>query len=147
MPLQIKNEHFFVAFDNIDAFNKLWHDTNPHELEPHASSNQKFNWFLLNFLHTCTVILPLVTWTLNNWNLPLSRSKFFSPSDHFCIIVHLIMNHVLSMWQVGKNIRKKNPVHWRSPKHWIRVYFKISVSILCLYFFVTPTQIVSILVY
>ena len=109
-----KTNIFFVAFDSIDSFNKLWHNTNPRKLEPHANSNQKFNWFLPNFLHTCTVILPLVTWTLNNWNLPLTQSKFLFPFRSF--LYNFTID--LSMWQVGKNIRKK-PVHWRSLKHWI----------------------------
>ena len=37
------------------------------------------------------------------------------------------------MWQVRKNNM------YRSPRHWI--YFKATVSILCLYFFDTPAQI------
>ena len=37
----------------------------------------------MDFLHTFTVILPSVTRTLDNSNLPLTRSNFRFPSGHF----------------------------------------------------------------
>ena len=46
-----------------------------------ANSNQ--NQFPLDFRHTFTVILPSVTRTLDNSNLPLTRSNFHFPSGHF----------------------------------------------------------------
>ena len=45
-------------------------------LEPRANSNQ-------NLRHTFTAILPLVTRTLHNSNLPLTRTNFPFPSRHF----------------------------------------------------------------
>ena len=39
----------------------------------------------LDFRHIFTVILPLVTWTLDNSNLPLTQTNFHSPSGHFLI--------------------------------------------------------------
>ena len=51
------------------------------KLEPRANSNQ--SWFLLDFLHTFTSILPSVTQTLHNSNLLLTRSNFCLHSDHF----------------------------------------------------------------
>ena len=63
--------------------------------------------------------------TLGNSNLPLTRSNFFFPSDHFSHNFTLDnSNHVISAWKVGEET-----VHW-SPKHWI--YFKTTKSILCL---------------
>ena len=50
-----------------------------------ANSNQ--SRFPLDFLHTFTVILPSVTRTLDNSNLPPIRSNFCFPSDHFYIIL------------------------------------------------------------
>ena len=57
-------------------------------LEPCAISNQ--NHFLLDFHHTFTVILPPLTRTVNNSNLPVTRSSFCLPSDNFNIILPLI---------------------------------------------------------
>ena len=56
-------------------------DSNPHYLEPRFNSNQ--NRVPLVFCHTFTVILPSVTRTLDDLNLPLTRSSFSFPSDHF----------------------------------------------------------------
>ena len=63
--------------------------------------------------------------TPDNSNLPLIRSSFCFPSDHFYIILPSITRTL------------EKAVYW-SPKH--GVYFKTSVSILCLYYFVTPVQ-------
>ena len=46
-----------------------------------ANSNQ--NPFPLDFRHTFTAILPSETRTLDNSNLPLTRSNFRFPSGHF----------------------------------------------------------------
>ena len=54
-----------------------------------ANSNQ--SWFLLDFLLTFAVILPSITWTLDNSNLPLTRSDFCFPSDHIYIILPSIL--------------------------------------------------------
>ena len=57
-------------------------DSNPHYLEPCFNSNQ--NRVPLVFRHTFTVILPSVTRTLEDSNLPLiTRTSFSFPSDHF----------------------------------------------------------------
>ena len=57
-------------------------DSNPHYLEPRFNSNQ--NRVPLVFRHTFTVILPSVTRTLEDSNLPLiTRTSFSFPSDHF----------------------------------------------------------------
>ena len=56
--------------------------------EPRANSNQ--NQFPLDFRHTFSLILPSVTRTLDNSNLPLTRSNFCFPSDHFYIILFSI---------------------------------------------------------
>ena len=50
-----------------------------------ANSNQ--SRFPLDFLLTFTVILPSLTRTLDNSNLPLTRSNFCFPSDHFYTIL------------------------------------------------------------
>ena len=42
---------------------------------------------LMDFLHTFTIILLSLTRTLDNSNLPLTRSNFCFPSDHFHIIL------------------------------------------------------------
>ena len=60
-------------------------NSNPRLLEPRANSNQ--NRFSLDFRHTFTVILPSVTRSLDNSKLPLTRSNFCSPPDHFYIIL------------------------------------------------------------
>ena len=54
-----------------------------YKLEPRINSNR--NRFPLDFHHTFTVILPLATRTLDNSNLPLTRSSFCFLSDHFYI--------------------------------------------------------------
>ena len=70
------------------------------------NSNQ--SRFPLDFLLTFTVILPLITQTLDNSNLPLTRSNFCFPSAHFNTILPVQCNnsnHVISTWQVGKKKR------------------------------------------
>ena len=42
---------------------------------------------LMDFLHTFTIILLSLTRTLDNSNLPLTRSNFCLPLDHFHIIL------------------------------------------------------------
>ena len=54
-----------------------------YKLEPRINSNR--NRFPLDFRHTFTVILPSETRTLDNSNLPLTRSSFCFLSDHFYI--------------------------------------------------------------
>ena len=54
-----------------------------------ANSNQ--NRFPVDFLHIFTVILPSVTWTLDNLNLPLTWSNFCFPSDNSDIILLLLI--------------------------------------------------------
>ena len=66
-----------------------------------ANSNQ--NQFPQDFRHTFTEILPYVTWTLNNSNLPLTQSSFCFPSDHFYIILSLITWTMFWALKVGKN--------------------------------------------
>ena len=61
---------------------------NLQQLEPRANTNQ--SQFPLDFPCTFTVILALVTQTLDNSNLPLTRSNFCFPSGHFYIILPLI---------------------------------------------------------
>ena len=56
-------------------------NSKPRKLAARANSNQ--NWFPLDLLHTFTVILPSITWTLDNSNLPLTRSEFQFPSGYF----------------------------------------------------------------
>ena len=80
----------------------------PRLLKSHANTNQ--NRFPLDFLHTFTIILPSVTWTLD------SRSKFCFRSDHFYINLPSITRAML--WAPEKSNKE---VHC-SPKHWI--YFK-----------------------
>ena len=71
-----------------------------------ANSNQ--NRFPLDFRHTFTVILPSVTRTLDNSNLPLTRRNSCFPSDHFYVILPLITRTMF--WALKKS--------WR-PRHWI----------------------------
>ena len=42
-----------------------------------------FGYFAQDFLYAFTVLLLLVTWILDNSNLPLIRSNFCFLSDHF----------------------------------------------------------------
>ena len=77
-----------------------------------ANSNQ--NRFPLDFLHTFPVILPSVIRTLNNSNLPLTRSNFCFPSDH--LYINLTSKTRTIFWALIKSGKKK--VYWR-PKHWI----------------------------
>ena len=71
-----------------------------------ANLNQ--NRFPLDFLHTFTVILPTVTWTLDNSNLLLTRSNFCFPSDHFyAVLPSLTWTIFLSMWQVETELSSK----------------------------------------
>ena len=58
-----------------------------------ANSNQ--HRFHVVFFHTFAVILPSVTQTLDNSNLPITRSNFHFPSGHFLYIFTLDnSNHV-----------------------------------------------------
>ena len=74
---------------------------NPRLLESRANSNQ--NRFPLDFRHTLTVILPSVSQTLDNSNLPLTRSSFCFPLRSFLYIFTLDnSNHVLTPSEVEK---------------------------------------------
>ena len=86
----MKRNHYFL---NI----QLTPDNSNPKLAPRANSNKvDFPWIWF------TVILPSLTRTLDNSNLPLSRSNFCFPSAHFCTISPSIYsNHVISAWQVG----------------------------------------------
>ena len=75
-----------------------------------ANSNQ--NWFPLDFHHTFTVILPSITPTLNNLNLPLTWSSVCFPSGHFYTILLLIT------WTMFWALKSREKSNWR-PKHWI----------------------------
>ena len=68
-----------------------------------ANSNQP-----LDFRHTFTAILPSVTRTLDNSNLPLTRSSFCFPSDHFYIILPSITRTVF--WTLKS---REKTVYWR----------------------------------
>ena len=85
------------------------------ELEPRAVSNK--NCFLLDFHHTFTVILPSVTQTLDNSNLPQLKVVFVFPSDHFDNY-----NFTLDIWALKKSGKKQSTgiqniefciSHWR----------------------------------
>ena len=65
-----------------------------------AHSNQ--SRFPLDFLLTFTVILPLVTRTLDNSNLPLTRSNFFPFRSFLHNFTLDNSNHAISAWKVGK---------------------------------------------
>ena len=80
-----------------------------------ANLNQ--NRFPLDFRHTFTVILPSVTRTLDNSNLPLTRSSFCFPSDHFYTILPSITRTMFcALFYLIKSREKR--VYW-CPKHWI----------------------------
>ena len=64
-------------------------------LIPQTLANSNQSRFPLDFHHTFTVILPSVTRTLNNLNLPLTWSNFCFPSDHFYIILSSITQTML----------------------------------------------------
>ena len=67
-----------------------------------ANSNK--NRIPLDFHHKFTVILPLVTRTLDNSNLLLTRSRLCFPSDHLYIILPLIARTMFwALQKSGKN--------------------------------------------
>ena len=119
------------------CFTYWYFSFDPHlQLELHG--NLKQNQFPLDFLHTFTVILPSVTWTLDNSNLPLTWSNLFCFSSNPFYTVNLILQlhnsiHVLS-W--------KNTVNC-SLKHWI----SFKTTVLFLYFFVSPIHIQYLALY
>jgi len=88
----------------------------------------------LDFLHTFTAILPTVTWTHDNSNFLLTLSNSFSPSDHFFI---LLFSQQLEPCFKRVTGQKRSMNCGR--KHWI--YFQKEPCILCLYFFVSPVQV------
>ena len=90
-----------------------------------ANSNR--SRFPLDILQTFTIILPSVTQTLDNLNLPLTRSNFWFP-----LSVHN-SNHVISAWQVEIKSRALN-------SEILNLFQNKSVNSLS-YFFVTPVQI------
>ena len=80
-----------------------------------ANLNQ--NRFPVDFVHTFTVILPLVTQTLDNSNLPLTRSNFHFPSGHFLYNFTLDnSNHVCHIEFISKqpSILEVSPFRVRS---------------------------------
>ena len=68
-------------------------NSNLRKLEPRANSNK--SRFPLEFLLIFTVILPSVTRTLDNSNLPLTRSNSCFPSAHFYTILPSITRTML----------------------------------------------------
>ena len=66
-----------------------------------ANSNQ--NRFPLDFRHTFTVILPSVTRTLDNSNLPLTRTNFRFPSGHFPYNFTLDNSNHVSQYVTSQN--------------------------------------------
>ena len=75
--------------------------------------NSKQYRFPVDFVHTFTVILSLVTRTLDNSNLPLTRTDLHFPSGHFLYNFTLDnSNHVF------QNVTSEKIHYWRS-KHWI----------------------------
>ena len=107
----------------------------PDNTNPSLILTQTKNRFPLDFLHTCTVIFPSVTQNLDTSSLPLTRSNFCLPSDHFYIKILTAINRpCLSARKV-----KKKTVYW-SPKHW-KSKQEFFESIPCFYFFVTLVQI------
>ena len=87
---------------------------NPRQLEPHANLNQ--NQFPLDFCHTFSAILPLVTRTLKNSNLPLTRSSFCFPLDHMYTMYIILRLLTQTMFWALKSWEET--VYW-CPKHWI----------------------------
>ena len=85
---ELENPKRQCSYWNID---ERWNCVSPSiprnlvvQSTPHNSNQIRFS---LDFLYTFTMILPSVTRTLNNSNLPLTRSYFCFPSDHFYIIL------------------------------------------------------------
>ena len=76
-----------------------------------ANSNQ--HRFPVDFVHTFTVILLSVTRTLDNSNLPLTRTNFHFPSGHF--VYNLTLNNSNHVFQDVTSKRIK----YRRSKHWI----------------------------
>ena len=76
-------------------------------------ANWNQNRFPLDFCHTVTVILPLVTITLDNSNLLLTRStgSFCFPSDNFYTILPLITRAML--WTSHWRVVAYNLLDWR----------------------------------
>ena len=88
-------------------------NSNPRQLEPKSISPGFPSYIYCHF-------------TLGNLNFPLTRSNFFPLSSFLHNFTLDNSNHV------NKCVKsREKTVHW-SPKHWI--YFKITKSILCLYF-------------
>ena len=71
-------------FDSSTTIQSTPNNSNPPWLQPRTNLNQK--QFPLDFLHTFSAILPPVTQTLDNSNLPATWSNFCFPSDHFHVI-------------------------------------------------------------
>ena len=95
---------FYFFYTIIVLYIQLTPDnTNPRQHNLVLTSNQ--NQFPLDLLHLFTVILPLVTLTLNNSNLLLTRRNFCLPSDHFQIILH---SKTWTMFWALKKLGKKS---------------------------------------
>ena len=114
-----------------------WKPSEPAEFESHSWLETSLTSTKVDFLYTFTVVLPSVTWTLDNSDLPLTRSNFCFLLRSF--LYNFTFNN-LNMFLVSVKLEKK-PLYLRW-KHWI--YFKTTMSILCLefiFFFVTPVKI------
>ena len=83
-----------------------------------------------DFLHTFTVILPSITRTLHNLNLPLTRNKFCFPSAEHGLHNFTLdnSNPVLSAWQAKKSLLKFKTLNW----------FQNNLCVLCPYFCACP---------
>ena len=104
-----------------------WKPSEPAEFESHSWLETSLTSTKVDFLYTFTVVLPSVTWTLDNSDLPLTRSNFCFLLRSF--LYNFTFNN-LNMFLVSVKLEKK-PLYLRW-KHWI--YFKTTMSILCLEF-------------
>ena len=120
-----KKKTFKISTSMFSTTDKTFH--NHHFISTHcnysrfpitrtlANSNQ--NRFPLDFLHTFPVILPSVIRTLNNSNLPLTRSNFCFPSDH--LYINLTSKTRTIFWALIKSGKKKQCTGVRNIEFWI----------------------------
>ena len=86
----------------------------------------------LYFLHKFTVILPLVTRTLDNLNLPLTRSIFLFPFRLFLYNFTLYdSNHVCGAWLVGKKVRNTEFISKLPGQFFVATFFVTPIQIQC----------------
>ena len=94
-----------VKRQRINVLQKNPDNLNPPELKPCSDSNQI--WFPRYFHHTFTAILPLLTRTLCNSNLPLTGSNFHfrTSSIHISPLITPMACWTTSVntWQTKKN--------------------------------------------